>query len=265
MRLILGGLGYTGRRLALRLLARGDDVYAVTRDSERFRSLRAVGLRVVGFDSQTLPAESTLVLSIPPVAGVEGDALRRFFESLRPRRVVYISSTGVYGDRSSIDENTSAEPSGEKGIARFEEERWLSRGDWESLIVRPAAIYGPGRGAHERVREGRLTRSAGSGIVSRIHVDDLCAILEVGARSELTGAWPVADEYPCPSEEVSRYAALVLRLFSSIPTEPVVVSGRRVDGTKIRELLQVEMRYPSYHSGVLASLAEASCGDSSGL
>ena len=151
VRLMLGGLGYTAQRLARRLLVRGDEVVAVTRDPERFRSLQAIGLRVVGFDSQALAAESILVLSIPPVAGKDGEALHRFFESLRPRRVTYISSTGVYGERSSIDENTPAEPSGEKSVARFEEEQWISRGDWESLIVRAAAIYGSGRGAHEGV------------------------------------------------------------------------------------------------------------------
>jgi nucleoside-diphosphate-sugar epimerase len=262
VRLILGGLGYTAQRLARRLLARGDEVIAVTRDPQRFRSLQAIGLRVVGFDSKAVPAESTLVLSIPPVAGKDGETLHRFFESVRPKRVAYISSTGVYGERSSIDENTPAEPSSEKGVARFEQEQWISRGDWESLIVRPAAIYGPGRGAHEGVREGRVTRSAGSGIVSRIHVDDLAAVLEAGARSDLTGAWPLADDYPCPSEEVARYAASVLRVSTSIPTRRVVVSGRQVDGRKIRELLGVELRYRSYHSGVLASLAQASSGDS---
>jgi len=262
VRLVLAGLGYTAQKLALRLLARGDEVYAATRDPERFRPLQAVGLRVADFDSKALPPESTVVISIPPVAGAEREALHRIFQSLRPERVVYISSTGVYGDQSVVDENTPAAPSGEKSIARLEEEEWIARGEWESLIVRAAAIYGPGRGAHQAVREGRLTRSAGSGIVSRIHVDDLAAALEAGTRSHLTGFWPLADDYPCPSEEVTRYAASILRVPTPDSSTPLVVSGRKVDGTKIRELLQVELRYPSYHSGVLASLAQASLRDS---
>jgi nucleoside-diphosphate-sugar epimerase len=247
----------------LRLLARGDEVYGVTRDPEGFRSLKSLGLRVAGFDSKLLPTASTLVISIPPVAGAEGEALHCFFESLRPARVIYISSTGVYGDHHVVDENTPAEPSGEKGVARFEDEQWIERGDWQRLIVRAAAIYGPGRGAHAMVREGRLTRSAGSGIVSRIHVDDLSAILDAGARSSLTGSWPVADDYPCPSEEVARYAASVLRVSATAPTTSVVVSGRQVNGGKLRELLGIQLRYPSYHAGVLASLAETSLRDSS--
>jgi hypothetical protein len=97
-------------------------------------------------------------------------------------------------------------------------------------------------------------------MVSRIHVDDLAAILEAGVRSDLTGAWPLADDYPCPSEEVARYAASALRVATSVPTRPIMVSGRKVDGRKIRELLGTELRYPSYHSGVLASLAETSAG-----
>ena len=68
------------------------------------------------------------------------------------------------------------------------------------MILRPAAIYGPGRGVHVSMEEGRF-RFVGGGdnFVSRIHVDDLAAHVEAALLSDITGAWPVADEHPCTS------------------------------------------------------------------
>jgi nucleoside-diphosphate-sugar epimerase len=103
-----------------------------------------------------------------------------------------------------------------------------------------------------------VPRGAGSGIVSRIHVEDLAAIVEAGVFSDVQGAWPVADDAPCSSAEIARWCAQHLQL------EPVGEyegagspgSGRKVDGSKIREMLGVELKYASWHIGVPASIAE---------
>jgi len=127
-----------------------------------------------------------------------------------------------------------------------------------SLILRAAAIYGPGRGVHAAIREGRIPRGAGSGIVSRIHVDDLAAILEAGLFSDIQGAWPVADEAPCSSAEIAAWCAQLLQIELTTeyenPGKPV--TGRRVNGRKIRKILGVELRYPSWQAGVAACFAE---------
>lgn len=252
--MILLGLGFTTCRLARRLLLRGGAVYGVAREAHRFRDLAAVGLRVREFSATDLPKQAAVVHSIPPLAGADREWLRSFVCRLEPRRVVYISSTGVYGDQFEVNETTHPRPSGEKSVARFEEEQWLRSGNWRNLTVRAAAIYGPGRGVQEKIREGRLPRSAASGVVSRIHVDDLAAVLEAGVFSDLEGAWPLADDHACSSEEIGAYCA---RLMGIAPGTAAIfpVAGRRVDGRKIRELLGVQLRYPTYESGILASLA----------
>jgi nucleoside-diphosphate-sugar epimerase len=253
---LLLGLGFTTCRLAKRLLARGATVYAAARETHRFRALEAIGLRVRPFGSDDLPKHATVVHTIPPLAGAERDWLHSGIQQLEPNRVIYISSTGVYGEQVDVDETTAPQPFGEKSGARYEEEQWLLEGAWRSLIVRPAAIYGPGRGVHERIREGKLPRGAGSGVVSRIHVDDLAAILEAGIFSDLEGAWPLADECPCSSEEIAAFCARLLHLnLEKAPLTTFPVAGRRVDGRKIRELLGVELLYPDYESGILASLS----------
>jgi nucleoside-diphosphate-sugar epimerase len=252
---LLVGLGFTTCRLAKRLLARGGAVYAVARETHRFRELEAIGLRVRPFESDDLPKHATVVHTIPPLAGAERAWLHSQIQQLEPNRVIYISSTGVYGEQVDVDETTAPRPFGDKSVARYEEEQWLLESPWRSLIVRPAAIYGPGRGVHEKIREGKLPRGAGSGVVSRIHVDDLAAILEAAVHSDLQGAWPLADDRPCSSEEIARFCARLLHLNveNALTTSPV--AGRKVDGRKIRELLGVELLYPTYESGILASLA----------
>jgi len=253
---LLLGLGFTTCRLAKRLLARGCKVYGIARDTHRFRALEAIGLRVRPFGSDDLPKHATVVHTIPPLAGAERDSLHSQIQQLEPNRVVYISATSVYGEQVNVDETTEPQPFGDKSVARYQEERWLLDGPWPSLIVRPAAIYGPGRGVHEKIREGKLPRGAGSGVVSRIHVDDLAAILEAGILSDLQGAWPLADDHPCSSDEIAEFSARLLRLsLENAPSTTFPVAGRRVDGRKIRELLGVELLYPTYESGILASLA----------
>jgi nucleoside-diphosphate-sugar epimerase len=243
---ILLGLGFTGSRLARRLLVRGMDVYGVSRDPSRFRALEAVGLQLNSFDAASLPKGDIVVHSIPP----EAAGIREFIEAIEPKRVIYVSSNGVYGDRIEVDHTT--EP---RDCVRFREEQWIASGPWRTLIVRPVAIYGPGRGVQEKIRRGKLPRGAG-GFVSRIHVDDLAAVLEAGVLSDLEGAWPLADDRPCPSEEIAEFCARLLRVPMPRPEAAISISGRKVDGREVRTRLGVELLYPEFESGIIASVAE---------
>jgi nucleoside-diphosphate-sugar epimerase len=98
----------------------------------------------------------------------------------------------------------------------------------------------------------------GSNFVSRIHVDDLAAHAEAALMSDVTGAYPVADEEPCQSREIAQFCAglLGLPMPSTVDTEDVHDTrraDRRVDGRAIRKLLGITLSYPSYRVGVPAS------------
>ncbi|MES1260539.1 MAG: hypothetical protein ABUS49_02295 [Acidobacteriota bacterium] len=259
--MILLGLGFTTRRLARRLLLRRVPVQAVARDPSRFCDLASIGLRITELSlasAAPLSPNSVIVHTIPPLLLEENNHIRRLISGLNPRRVIYISSTSIYGKLILVDENSTVEPAEEKGRQRLEEEMWLVSQPWSSLIIRPAAIYGPGRGIHVRLRDGRAPRSAPAGVVSRIHVDDLAAILEAGVFSDLEGAWPAADHQPCSTAAISDWCTELLRLGSSDRREePIRMAGRSVDGSAIRERLAIMSAYPGYTAGILASLAEA--------
>lgn len=111
------------------------------------------------------------------------------------------------------------------------------------------------------MREGRfrLPRDE-SRLVSRIHVDDLAAIVARALQQHVEGAYPVADECPATSGEVARHCASLLDL-----PLPAVVSDdclsetrradRRVDGSAILRLLGMRLRYPSFREGITACIA----------
>lgn len=255
---VILGLGFTTQRLAKRLRECGIAVFAAVRRPERFVELESIGVRLCRFSPDGIPARSVIVHSIPPLPEPDNSELHALIGAISPRRILYISSTGVFGSQTEVDAETPASPNDEKGRARLAEEEWLAgagHSERSSLILRSAAIYGPGRGVHMRLREGKLPR--GTGVVSRIHVDDLGSILEAGIESALEGAWPVADERAAASEEVIAWCAR--HMGADVPSSSAPhfqVAGRRVDGRKIRELLGVKLRYPSFETGIAASLQE---------
>ena len=248
------GCGFTGQRVARRLLARNFRVTVTTRDPARLASLAQQGASVITLDS--LPAALTpgarVLHSIPPTAGP--DPLHAL--GTAPARVVYLSTTAVYGAATHVDAATPVDEHSDRARPRVAAERLVAAGPWSSLILRPAAIYGPGRGVQESLPRGAYR--AGDNYVSRIHVDDLAAHAEAALLSDLEGAYPVADEHPCTTREIAEFCASLLHL-PSIPqpapgTPPRTTSNRRVDGSAIRRALGITLQYPSYRTGIPASL-----------
>ncbi len=283
------GCGYTGQRVARRLLAEGVPVTATSRDPSRpeMAQLAAAGTRIVAFDlasrdlardAPSRPAFQNLrdhvepgaiVLHSLPVAGppdASWDPTPQALEILgdRPSRLIYLSTTGVYGSIPQVNENTPTAPATRRQRLRLAAEQAVAGGPWPSLILRPAAIYGPGRGVHVRMQQGRFKLLGdGSNYISRIHVDDLARVVVAALFSDLTGAYPLADDEPCPSREIVAFCAKLLGLPLPPSAGPEELdetrrSDRRVDGSKIRSLLGVDLAYPSYRQGIPAALREVS-------
>ncbi len=171
---ILLGLGFTTRRLARRFLCRGVPTFALVRNPDRFRELRSVGLITREF-----PENAVVVHTIPPLPAEENLALRESIRKLRPSRVVYISSTSVYGARTFADESTPPAPCDEKGnpairgrnMARrgrladvnpsCRRDLWTRPGNTRAHSGRPDASNGTGRNRQQDScrRSCRVARS----------------------------------------------------------------------------------------------------------
>jgi uncharacterized protein YbjT (DUF2867 family) len=260
---IIFGPGYTASRLALRLISRNIPVFAVAREPAKHARLQAAGVAVMSLVQPKLPENARIVYSIPPLSVSERQPIRRLVEQFAPRRLIYISATSIYGNLSKVDENSPINVETNRARERADEETYFSSRRWPTLILRPAAIYGPWRGVHTRVRAGLLSRGASSLVTSRIHVDDLVRLIEAGLERStadggyLEGAWPVADEEPCSTAEIADWCARHFGVpLNTVSAPENQEPGRSVDGSAIFRTLRVQILRPSWRTGIPACLAE---------
>jgi nucleoside-diphosphate-sugar epimerase len=264
------GHGYSAQELGRRLVARGWRVIGTARSR---RKEPGVEMRVwPGDDLRDDVAVATHILtSVAP--GPDGDpVLPELGEAIAESRAIwvgYLSTTGVYGDRggSWVDENSPLTPATGRGRARV-----AAEADWQALgvplhIFRLAGIYGPGRGPFEKVKTGRARRIIKAGqVFSRIHVEDIAQVLETSMTSPAPGVYNVADDEPAPPQDVIAHAAGLLGapLPPEVPFETADLSpmarsfyaeSKRVRNDKIKSVLGVTLRYPTYREGLHAVLA----------
>ena len=167
-----------------------------------------------------------------------------------------------------MDETGALEPVSERGRWRVSAEAaWLGSG-LPVHVFRLAGIYGPGRSALDKLREGRAHRVVKPGqVFSRIHVDDIATVLLASMERPRPGrVYNVADDLPAPQQDVVVYAAGLLGLpeppevaFAEAELSPLARSfyleSRRVANRRIKEELGVRLAYPDYRAGLEAILA----------
>ncbi len=267
IRVAILGCGYTGVRVARRIASSGIAAGIVTTNRSTFDLWRG--------DSIDIP-DGALVLHSIPLLQRDGEWARTMprlgpMLAARAARVVYLSTTGIYGAAHLVDETTPPAPRVPRERLRVEEEDDVLAGPWKALVLRPAAIYGPGRGVHVSLREGKHRMLGdGSNFISRIHVDDLAAIAEKALFSNLTGAYPVADDEPCTAAEITAFTCGLLGIpapppSGKLPDADTRGADRKVDGRAIRRLLGVDLRFPGYRSGLPAAIAAEREGVNSSL
>lgn len=182
-------------------------------------------------------------------------------------RVLWVSSTGVYGEQGGrdVDDATPAAPDSERGRVLLAAEHALAAGGWPVTALRLAGIYGPGRTALiDRVRAGHGAPSAPVHWTNRIHRDDAAAacvfLLERSfAGVPLPAAVIGSDGAPAPRHEVLAWLAaelgveLTLDAAESGPRAP----SRRL-WPRVLEQLGFRWRYPDFREGYRAMLTAPS-------
>ncbi|MGE4219383.1 MAG: SDR family oxidoreductase [Alphaproteobacteria bacterium] len=281
------GLGFSALALARALKAEGWTVAGTCRTPEKQAALADEGIETHPFDRDRPLAEPAAALcgvthllsSVPPDAA--GDpVLDRHAADIAAipglRWAGYLSTTGVYGDRAGgwVDETADRNPSGERGRRRVAaEDGWLDlwrRHGVPVHLFRLAGIYGPGRSALDTVRSGRARRIVKPGqVFSRIHVDDIAAVLHASiARPDPGAAYNVCDDEAAPPQEVIAHACALLGV--APPPEEAFDSAeglsamarsfyrdsKRVANDRIKRDLGVRLRWPTYREGLAGLLAE---------
>ncbi|GHF15802.1 NAD(P)-dependent oxidoreductase [Kordiimonas sediminis] len=273
--LFIIGPGYSAGYVAALALSAGWLVSATYRSSEKQQQLKDAGLVPVPFGSMPTGTPVThCLVSVPP--SVDGDPAYDTYQPLLQQCsdlswIGYLSSTNVYGNHDGgwVDEETLPTPSLDRGIRRVHAEK-----DWSEFassvgsvchIFRLAGIYGPGRNAITTIQKGRARRVIKEGqLFSRIHVEDIAqtvlAAMTSGAPSTV---FNLADDAPAPPQDVILYAANLMGVappeevaFEDADLSPMAKSfyaeSKRVRNTKIKEVLNIRLRYPSYEQGLQA-------------
>lgn len=267
-RLIIVGCGDIGLKIVARLHRRFR-IFAVTSTPERSATLRAAGavplladLDGARPDRLGALAPRAIYLAPPPASGLSDRRLALWLSSLRrrPRSLVYVSTTGVYGDRrgGSVDETATAAPSTPRAVRRLDAERRARAHPWRACVLRAPGIYGPGRLPLERLRLG-LPVPLEEVMTNHIHAEDLARLcvraMLAGAPRRLYNAVDdtrlslaqyldlVADRAGLPRpprQPLAEVAAAVSPMQMSFMSESRVIGNRR-----IKDELRFRLRFPT--------------------
>lgn len=274
------GCGDIGLRVARLWQARGVAVGALARGAESAARLGAAGITPVSGDLDdtaslaTLPINGATVyyFAPPPLQGESDPRMRAFVGAgLRPARVVYISTSGVYGDRDGawVDEDTPPAPGTDRARRRLDAETvlraWGRSSGAAVTILRVGGIYGPGRWPLERLQAGTpVLREEECGYTNRIHADDLAVICvaaaERGAADRIYNVsdgsngtmtqyfYAVADRFGLPRPPALTLAQAMQQLSPAMLS--YLTESRRMDNRRMLRELGVTLRYPDLAAGL---------------
>jgi nucleoside-diphosphate-sugar epimerase len=278
------GCGYLGLRVARRWREQNHEVYAVTRSAERAGEFASLGLRPLVADVtdppslKALPVAETVLYSVgydrlagKTISQVYVEGLDNVLKALPndAGRMIYISSTGVYGQTEGewVNEAAPCIPTREGGKACQAAERTLQNHSLarRSAILRLGGIYGPGRIPRRRELEaGRPISASAEGYLNLIHVEDAASIV---LATEVHGRLPclinVTDGHPVLRRdyfsELARLVGVPPPRFEPPPRNDSRVeraaSDKRVSNDKMLAELRVKLRFPTYREGLAAILA----------
>lgn len=282
------GFGYCAQHYAAEFGARFDRIIGTTRSSERVDALAPAKfserqVEMLIFDGRTaspsllaaLKEADALLVSAGPADGSDPVLAVLSEELMRAHRlaaVVLLSTLSVYGDHGGavVDETASPQPVTSRGRARLDAERaWQALGARRSLPVaclRLAGIYGPGQNALKAVARGGARRINKPGqVFNRVHVGDIAQAIDAAFAHHADGAFNVTDDEPAPPGDPLAFAAELLGLpeppevdfaEAAKTMSPMALSfyreSKRVDNARLKQVLGVKLRYPTYREGLRA-------------
>jgi nucleoside-diphosphate-sugar epimerase len=306
LKLLVIGCGDVALR-ALPVLARRYRAYALLRapDAALTARLRRMGVTPLVGDldrPQTLRrlrglADFVLHCAPPPVQGVCDARTRHLMAALRrgkaqaslrslslPRRLVYISTSGVYGDcgGAHVAETRPLAAQTARARRRVDAERVLRRwgrsaGGPAVSILRAPGIYAADRLPLERIERGDpVLLHEDDVITNHIHADDLAACAIAALRrgrpqraynaSDDTSGLAMADWFDAVADACNLPRPhRVSRAQAAVELSPQVLSfmneSRRLDNTRMKRELKVRLAYPDVHSGLatMKSQGELPC------
>lgn len=289
--LLIVGAGDVARRTLPMLIGRYR-LFAVLRDPAQRAFWREHGVHPIladldqPHDLRRLAGLADVVLHFapPPAHGARDTRTRRLLAALArgkslPQRLVYVSTSGVYGDcgGARVTESRPLRPCTQRAQRRADAERELRRfgrrcGTCVSVLRAPG-IYAAERLPVDRLRNGiEALRAEDDVFTNHIHADDLaaamCAALRYGRPNRCYNASDdsalkmtdyfdlVADRFGLPRPPRITRAEAEVRLPATQLS--FMSESRRLDNQRLKSELRVRLRYPTVADGVDAAVRVAS-------
>jgi nucleoside-diphosphate-sugar epimerase len=283
---LIFGCGYLGKRVAKLWRDTGSRVVVVTRSWEKADEFTKQGYDAIAADVtkpetlNNLPHAETVLFAVghdrsstQPIIDVYAGGIQNVLAALPSDtdRLIYISTTGVYGDANGgwVDEQTPPAPQREGGLASLAAEQGLAchpLGE-RSIILRLAGLYGPGRVPFiEKLRAAEPIPAPRDGHLNLIHVDDAAAVVDAASALRPFTDGPrifcVSDGQPVERGEYYREAARQIgaappQFIDPDPNSPRAaraLADRRVRNDRMLTDLDLKLAYPNYRDGLAALL-----------
>jgi len=285
--LLIVGCGDVGLRVA-RLLKGRWRLLALTSSPQRAPALREAGvLPLIGNldEPATLArlgglADAVLHLAPPPGQGKTDTRTQHLLQALarkgRVQRIVYASTSGVYGDAQGqrFDETRAVNPATDRALRRVDAEarvRWYGRamGARVSVLRIPGIYAGDRPGGHPRERLVRGTpvlAAADDVYTNHIHADDLAracvAALHRGLPQRVVHAsddteLKMGDYFDlaadlCGLPRPQRVSRELAQEQMSAMQLSFMSESRRLDNRRLKRELRLRLRYPTVTQGLVA-------------
>lgn len=284
-RILIVGSGDVARRI-IPWLARRFRVSAVVRRDSECAGMRALGALPLLADLDD-PASLNRLGGIagwvlhcapPPTEGPDDPRTRRLLAALArrgslPRRLIYISTTGVYGDGAGawLDEThplRAASPRARRRVAAERRLRDFGRRGCRVSILRAPGIYdGQGRLPVDRIRRGDPVPLADEDVfTNHIHADDLAFLLALALfRGRPNRVYNASDD---SALKMGEYFDLVADAFAlpRVPRLPrselagrlspmtlsFMAESRRLHNRRIKTELRCRLRHPTVAQALAA-------------
>jgi len=288
--IVIIGCGDIGQRVAKIWKNLEKSVFGIARSENSLNSLRQQHIQALSADlddsaslhkiKSNITKHSLLYYFAPPPAkGVEDTRMLNFLHHLNadslPSHVIYISTSGVYGDQQGklINENTPVNPQVDRAKRRYHAEQqlqqWSIKNSVPVTILRVGGIYGPNRLPLQRIKDQiPMLHENLAPSTNRIHADDLAHVCVAAACQKAEGEiYNVSDG---SNSNMTEYFNTLADFFE-LPRPPLVdwdeaektisegmlsylKESRRMDNSKMMKELEIELIYPTLNDGLKSCL-----------
>ncbi|MFT5207467.1 MAG: nucleoside-diphosphate-sugar epimerase [Candidatus Omnitrophota bacterium] len=267
---LIAGCGYLGIALGQKLKSAGHNPFGIARSLASIKRIELADIQPLQFDLCKINAQSELplfdmaILCQAPNHQVDHyqstylDATASFLDYCKNKpnikKIVFISSTSVYGDQHGhdVDERAVINPTTLNANAKtlYQAEQMLMSSKLPVDILRLAGLYGPERNRIQKIQDATFKPPLSEVITNRIHRDDAIQAIEIILKEKSHHEiYLGVDNESCTAKEF--YTWLYSALNLNIPEcseAPATQSSKRCLNDKLKKL-SFNPQYPSFRDG----------------